>query len=124
MSATTTVTLLTTTTFGTEQGNYDGSSTTFESADVKGDGYYGFADGVHTVQTRVTGLIGTVKIQGTLAGTPVSTDWVDIESIVTSDGSSAITESYLNNFTGNYTWIRIAVSGFTAGTINNIYLAH
>ena len=124
MPATTTVTLLTTTTFGTSAGNYDGSSATFDSDKVKGDGYYGFADGVHTIQTRVTSLIATVKIQGTLATDPASTDWVDVATIITSDGSSAITNSYFNNFTGNYTWLRIAVSAFTAGTINSIYLAH
>lgn len=124
MTATTTVTLLPTTTFGTATGNYDGSSSSFNSDKVKGDGYYGFADGVHTIQTRVTGLIGTVKIQATLATDPASTDWVDINSVVTSDGSTQVTNSYFTNFTGNYTWIRIAVSSFTAGTINNIYLAH
>ena len=124
MPATPTVTLLTTTTFGTSAGNYDGSSATFDSDKVKGDGYYGFADGVHTIQTRVTSLIATVKIQGTLATDPASTDWVDVATIITSDGSSAITNSYFNNFTGNYTWLRIAVSAFTAGTINSIYLAH
>ena len=124
MPATTTVTLLTTTTFGTSAGNYDGSSATFDSDKVKGDGYYGFADGVHTIQTRVTSLIATVKIQGTLATDPASTDWVDVATIITCDGSSAITNSYFNNFTGNYTWLRIAVSAFTAGTINSIYLAH
>ncbi len=66
----------------------------------------------------------TVKIQGTLVKDPASTDWVDIASVVTSDGSTAITNSYLNNFTGNFVWIRIAVSDFTAGTINNIFMAH
>jgi len=30
----------------------------------------------------------------------------------------------LNNFTGNYVWIRVAVSSFTAGTINTIILGH
>ena len=124
MPATTSVTLLATTAFGSETGNYDGSSPSFNSDKVKGDGYYGFSDGVHTVQTRITNLIGTVKLQGTLQKTPSSADWVDIASIVTSDGSSAITNSYFNNFTGNFVWVRIAVSDFTAGTINNIYMAH
>ena len=40
------------------------------------------------------------------------------------DGSSAITNSFLNNFTGNFVWIRIEVTAFTAGTINNIFMAH
>jgi len=79
---------------------------------------------VHTIQTRVTALVGTVKIQGTLVKDPTSTDWVDIASVVTSDGSTAITNSYFNNFTGNFVWIRIAVSDFTAGSINNIFMAH
>ena len=86
--------------------------------------YYGFADGVHTFQTRVTSLVATVKIQGTLATDPASTDWVDLSSVITSDGSTASTNSYLTNLTGNYTWVRIAVSEFTAGTINSVYLAH
>ena len=124
MPATTSVTLLPTTAFGSASGNYDGSAAAFNSDKVKGDGYYGFSDGVHTVQTRVTSLVGTIKIQGTLVKDPANTDFVDIATVVTSDGSTAITESYLNNFTGNFVWIRVAVSAFTAGSINNIFMAH
>ena len=124
MPATTRAHLIPLTVHGTSAGNYDGSSLAFNSTDHKGDGYYGFSDGVHTVQTRVTGLVGTIKIQGTLQKTPGANDWVDIASVVTSDGSTAITDSYFNNFTGNFVWIRIAVSEFTAGSINNIYMAH
>jgi len=124
LPATTSVTLLPTTTFGSSSGNYDGSAAAFNSDKIKGDGYYGFSDGVHTVQTRVTSLVGTIKIQGTLVKDPANTDFVDIATVVTSDGSTAITESYLNNFTGNFVWIRVAVSAFTAGSINNIFMAH
>lgn len=124
MPATTSIQLIPTTVFGTAVGNYDGTATSFNSDDFKGDGYYGFSDGVHTIQTRVTSLIGTVKIQGTLVKDPADTDFVDIASVVTSDGSTAITNSFFNNFTGNFVWIRIAVSGFTAGTINNVFMAH
>ena len=124
MPATTSVTLLPTTAFGSALGNYDGSSTAFNGDKVKGDGYYGFSDGVHTVQTRVTSLVGTIKIQGTLVKDPANTDWVDVATVLTSDGSTAITESYLNNFTGNFVWIRIAVSASTAGSVNNIFMAH
>ena len=124
MPATTSVTLLPTTAFGSSSGNYDGSAAAFNSDKVKGDGYYGFSDGVHTVQTRVTSLVGTIKIQGTLVKDPADTDFVDIVTVNESDGSTAITNSFLNNFTGNFVWIRIAVSGFTAGSINNIFMAH
>jgi hypothetical protein len=125
MAATTTVTLLPTTTYNTAVGNYDGSSTSFSSDKVKGDGYYGFADGVHTVQLRVTGFPGTVKIQGSLATDPASTEWVDVTgAALAGDGSTLITNSYFYNFTGNYVWIRASVSDFTAGTINSLVLAH
>ena len=124
MPATTSVTLLPPTAFGSSSGNYDGSAAAFNSDKVKGDGYYGFSDGVHTVQTRVTSLVGTIKIQGTLVKDPADTDFVDIVTVNESDGSTAITNSFLNNFTGNFVWIRIAISGFTAGSINNIFMAH
>ena len=124
MPATTSVTLLPTTAFGSASGNYDGSAAAFNSDKVKGDGYYGFSDGVHTVQTRVTALVGTIKIQGTLVKDPADTDFVDIVTVNESDGSTAVTNSFLNNFTGNFVWIRIAVSAFTAGSINNIFMAH
>ena len=102
----------------------DSTPTTVTGENFKGDGYYGRSDGVHTVQTRVTSLIASVKIQATLATTPADTDWVDIETVVNGDGSTAITQGYLTNFTGNYVWIRIAVTNFTAGTINTIILGH
>ncbi len=124
MAAITTTTLLATTSFGTSTGNYDGSASSFNSDKVKGDGYYGFADGVHTIQTRVTSLIATVKVQASLATTPVDADYVDIATIVNGDGSTAITDGYLTNFTGNYVWIRVAVTNFTAGTINTVVLGH
>ena len=124
LPATTSIQLLATTAFGSSSGNYDGSSATFNSDKVKGDGYYGFSDGVHTVQSRVSNLIGTIKIQGTLVKDPADTDFVDIVTVNESDGSTAITNSFFNNFTGNFVWIRIAVSGFTAGSINSIYMAH
>ena len=124
MPATTSTTLLVTTSFGTSAGNYDGSRASFNSDKVKGDGYYGFSDGVHTVQTRVSSFVGTLKVQGTLVKDPANTDWVDIDNIVIGDGSTAITNSFFNNFTGNFVWIRIAVSDFTAGNVNNVYMAH
>ena len=123
MPATTSTTLLPTTTFGSAAGNYDGASAAFNGNKVKGDGYYGFSDGVHTVQTRVTSLVATVKIQGTLVKDPADTDWVDIASVVTTDGSTAITESYFNNFTGNFVYIRTKLV-YTDGTVNSIRLNH
>ena len=142
MATTTTVTLLPTTTYGTATGNYDGSSASFSSDKVKGDGYYGFSDGLHTVQWRVTDIVGTIKIQGSLVQDPAETDWVDIDLreadgsySATADGlisevtttsqayTTATSESRVYNLKGNFVWIRANVSSFTAGTINTVQLA-
>jgi hypothetical protein len=119
----TTVQILPTTSYGTATGNYLGAAADFVSDNVKGDGYYGFADGVHTAQVRVTAFVGTVKLQASLEKTPTSTDWVDISGAVITAGV-ATTSSTFWNFTGNYVWIRASVSSFTAGTINTLMMAN
>ena len=143
MATPTTVTLIPTTSFGTAVGNYDGSSSSFTSDKVKGDGYYGFVDGVHTVFWQVTNFVGVIKLQGTLAQTPTSSDWFDIDLksndgnyTITADGlvsesvatsvtySSATSESKAYNFVGNIVWIRASICSFTAGTVNTIQMAH
>jgi len=44
----------------------------------KGDGYYSRSDGFHTVQYNITGFIGTVNIQATLAVDPTDDDWFTV----------------------------------------------
>lgn len=120
MSATST-TLIATTTYGAPSGNYDGSSTTFSSDASKGDGYYGFTDGLHTVAYFPNAFTGTIKMQGTLATNPTSTDWFDIDGTTTgalTTSSTAVTY----NFTGNFVYVRATVTGFTAGTITKVQL--
>ena len=89
----------------------------------KGDGYYGRSDGLHTVQINVTGVAGTVKMQGTLATTPVDADWFDIVTHTAADGDAKRTGSFLYNFTGNYVWIR-AIAEYTDGAITSILSNH
>ena len=89
----------------------------------KGDGYYGRSDGLHTVQINVTGVSGTVKIQGTLATDPVDSDWFDVDG-TTYDSTTAGKEgAFVYNFTGNFVWVRAHVT-YTDGTINSILLNH
>ena len=103
-----------------------GDTETVTGEKYKGDGFYSRSDGFHTVQYTVTGFIGTVKIQATLATNPASTDWFDVSG--TSHTSTATLTnnsdgSFLYNFTGNYVWVRAVVT-YTAGTINSILLNH
>ena len=114
-------------------------SATLQSDKVKGDGYYGMSDGLHTIMIDLNGFIGTIKIQGSLAQEPTETDWFMIEldrgavSLDTTGKASALVEKSLTytsaetsiksyNATGNFVWIRADISDWSAGTISRIEL--
>ena len=116
---------------------YDDESTVTGNR-FKGDGYYGSNDGLHTVAWKITNFVGTIKIQGSLASTPGSSDWFNIDlavgySIDTTGKlvqdnvssvvySSATTANAVYNFTGNYVWVRAVIENFSAGTVNSIHM--
>jgi hypothetical protein len=66
MSATS-ITLLT----NQDSLNYSGNA-------VKGDGYYGQTDGVHTVSVSINNFVGRIHIEASLATNPTNTDWFPI----------------------------------------------
>ena len=95
----------------------------FEGAKVKGDGFYNYSDGLHTVAHYITGLVGTVEVQGALTDDPVDADWVILDSRVGTIGTP-LTENVTYNFTGNFVWVRAKATNFTVGTITKIQLNH
>ena len=114
-------------------------SATLQSDKVKGDGYYGMSDGLHTIMIDLNGFIGAIKIQGSLAQEPTEADWFMIEldrgavSLDTTGKASALVEKSLTytsaetsiksyNATGNFVWIRADISDWSAGTISRIEL--
>jgi hypothetical protein len=114
-------------------------SATLQSDKVKGDGYYGMSDGLHTIMIDLNGFIGTIKIQGSLTQEPTEADWFMIEldrgavSLDTTGKASALVETSLTytsaetsiksyNATGNFVWIRADISDWSAGTISRIEL--
>jgi hypothetical protein len=102
----------------------DSTVTTVTGEKFKGDGYYGRSDGFHTVQYSLSGFIGTVTMQGTLATAPGAADWFTVYSqaypVVDDVGT---TSSVITNFTGNYVWVRAVVT-YTDGTVNSVILNH
>lgn len=100
--------------------SHDGSTATVTGEKFKGDGYYGRADGLHTVAYYLNGFVGVIKMQGSLSTNPESGDWFDIDGTTVNDGSTVLTENTFKNFTGNFMWIRVVVSDFTAGTISKV----
>ena len=102
----------------------DSTETVVTGEKYRGDGYYGRSDGFHTVQYNISGFIGTVAMQGTLAVNPVAGDWFIVytqEYPVVAD--TGTTKSVVTNFTGNYVWVRTVIT-YTDGTVNSIILNH
>ena len=123
----TATTLIPSTTNGTATGNYDGSSTWFYSDAAKGDGFYGYSDGLHTVSWQLTGFTGKITIQASLVETPVDTDWFDVTLVDPAGTASGTLQTYTTesshkayNFTGNFVNVRASITDFTAGTINKL----
>ena len=105
----------------------DSSTETVTGEKFKGDGYYGRADGFHTIQLTVAGFIGTVDIQATLATDPVAADWFTLSGVAHSSSSvdsANASGSFIYNFTGNYVWVRAVIRSWTDGEVSSIILNH
>ena len=107
------------------QVNAADSTASTVSDKVKADGYYGNADGLHTVAFKGDGFTGSFALEATLATTPTANDWFRIplngtnaQSFTTYTGTTAYT------FTGNYVYIKALVFNATAGTVASILLNH
>jgi len=122
--------------------SYPNTGTTaliYTSERIKGDGYFGGSDGVHTVFWSVSEFVGTIEIQGTLSSEPGDADWttvkltepgtkfyIDTTGLVTDAGvdstryvlQTTANKSY--NFTGNFVWLRGRISEFEQGVMNGI----
>lgn len=102
---------------------YSGTSTV-TGVKQKGDGYYGHGDGLHTVSYFLSGFVGVIVIQGTVVADPTESDWFDVTSTTVGDGSTVLTENSYKNFNGNFTWVRVSVTDFSAGVISKIQYRH
>ena len=72
------------------------------------------------MQYNLNQFIGTITIQGTLATSPTDADYFAVAT-TTQDST---TGSIIENFTGNYVWVRAVVSNWTSGAITSISLNH
>jgi hypothetical protein len=119
-----------------ETVSYTGSST-LTGNKFKGDGFYGMSDGLHTFEISLTGFIGKIKIQATLALDPNEQDWFDTDigngsqtmdttgliqsaSKTTIEYTGAETSINAYNVTGNLVWVRAYIIDWTEGSIQSI----
>jgi hypothetical protein len=100
---------------------------TYLSNRVKGDGYYGSSDGIHTVAyTAAPTFIGTITMQASLATDPDSNDWFDVNNTtvtytVFNNRNTSTVDCY--NFTGNFVWVRGRVE-IVNGVVEVIHYNH
>ena len=118
----TTYTILNTTVYGVPSGNYDGSSQDWASDAVRAADYYRGYGGLQTITFTVTNFIGIIYLEATLDPDPNTANWVNAYSI--GDNSVALTDRHPASIVGNYTWMRVRVELFDAGTINSITIAY
>ena len=105
--------------------------TYFKSIQEKGDGYFGAADGLHTVTFTVTpNFVGTLTMQASLATEPSEADWFDVNDTTIEYKTTTIpattTTNYFN-FTGNFVWVRAVVqrsSDQPNGSVNWVNYNH
>jgi len=120
---TTTLQLLPTTTYGTPSGNYDGMSSFFAGDPQQAADYYGGFGQLQTIAFFLNGFQGVITIQATLDTSPTEdSEWFTAD--VFDSSSSATTNNFPVNITGNFTWIRAFVSNFQAGTITKLMVSY
>jgi hypothetical protein len=119
----TTEAILATTVYGTPSGNYDGSSQDWLSDAVKAAAYYRGQGYIQTVLFSVTAFEGDIILEATLDPNPDSAGWFDVFTY--GDGSTTpLTDYHPASITGNFTWMRVRVEGFSGGTINTVTITY
>ena len=109
----TTLTLLPVTVFGVPSGNYNGNSTSFIGNAIPAANYYGGQGPIQTLTFTVANLSANVTTQATLSDSPDLNAWFDVYSFV----GNVTTNTNANSAIGNFSWLRVAVTNFTAGNI-------
>lgn len=76
---------------------------------VRGDGYYGYRDGYHTMAIQFNNFIGRIQIEATLELEPQSADWFPIWLTPTHayrEYNTAKTGTEAFTFRGNFVLVR------------------
>jgi hypothetical protein len=77
----------------------------------RGDGFYGFSDGLHTISFHVKNFTGRIFVEATLIEEPTENDWFKINLMVDQvflqwDNE---TETLGVSFVGNFVYLRVLV---------------
>ena len=119
----TTETIIDTTEYGVPSGNYDGSSQDWFSNAVRAVNYYRGRGSVQTVFFSVDAFEGDMYLEACLDQDPAEANW--FTTYAYGDGSTIpLTDYYSVSVTGNFTFMRLRVAGFSGGTINAVTITY
>lgn len=93
------------------------------SEQAKGDSYYGYTDGLHTIQVTYNSFVGRFRIQATLSLEPTEADWFDLvidplsglypgsnpwneDGYIQYNANAPASKSEAYTFKGNFAYIR------------------
>jgi hypothetical protein len=116
-------TILGTTVYGTPSGNYDGSSQDWFSDAAQAADYYRGRGNLQTVTFTLTGFEGVMTLEATLDSDPNTASWFDTYTL--GDGSTTpLTDYHPASVPGNFTWMRVRITGFSGGIINSVTITY
>lgn len=83
----------------------------YTSNPIKGDGYYGFADGLHTMSFHVSGFTGKIFVEATLMEEPTADDWflISLENETDYLEFNGQTKTVGTSFQGNFVYVRVRI---------------
>ena len=92
--------------------------------------YYIAGKTLQTLNWKLTGLLGTVVIQGTLVDDPqLDTDWFAVYNIVctpsNNNGGTTQTPAIgYANVNGNFAWLRAVITSYTSGSVEYLKVTY
>jgi len=129
MSQTTTLILLSQTTYNSNIAN--GNSYTVTGNSQPAAAYYLGNRDLQTVNVNLTGVTGNIVIEASLASSPSETDWFDVYKLEANANAPANTESKIasnaslyTNIEGNFVYMRAKIEDFSYGIVNFVKLSY
>ena len=107
---------------GVPSGNYDGSSQDWASDAVPAANYYRGRGSVQTFLIRVSGFVGTIRLEASLDSLSDSATWFEIYEF--GPYVVPITDYHPASITGNFVWLRARVEDFETGTIDLVSVTY
>ena len=92
-------------------------------------GYYVSGKTMQTLTWKLSGVLGNIAFQATLAESPEEADWFTVYNLVCNGGNGnggtdLTPASSFSNIVGNFTWLRAKITSFTAGTLQYVRVSY